>query len=185
MSRRSAPLTDLDGIKLPGVQLAAWFGITEYELTKLAGRGDIPRESNPEHPREWVYPLGNAVSAYTTYQRKDQAEAQREYLVARTRGQLATAQKKELEIAIKNGTLIEKQKVIRALEPLAVLLRNTILSRADRFERAVTAAKGRKAKPEVIRKFDLEVLAMFADLVKPLKNGQNGQNGEAATKTTS
>ena len=98
---------------------------------------------------------------------------------------MATAAKKELEIAVRNGTLIEKAKVIRALEPLAVLLRNAILTRTDRFERAITAAKGRKAKLKVIRKFDLEVLAMFADLVKPLKNAKNGQNGDAAAKTTS
>ena len=81
-----------------------------------------------------------------------------------------------MEIAIRSGTLIEKQKVIRALEPLAVLLRNAVLTRADRVERAVTAAKGRKAKLETIRRFDLELLAMFADLVKPLKNGQNGES---------
>ena len=176
MSRRAPPLTDLDEIKLPAVQLASLFGITEYELSKLARRGDIPRLPNPEHPREWLYPLGKAVSAYSTYQRKDQAEAQRQFLVARTRAQMATAAKKELEIAVRNGTLIEKAKVIRALEPLAVLLRNAVLTRADRLERAVTAAKGRKAKLDVIRKFDLEVLAMFADLVKPLKNGQNGES---------
>jgi hypothetical protein len=176
VSRRAPPLTDLDEIKLPAVQLASLFGITEYELSKLARRGDIPRLPNPEHPREWLYPLGKAVSAYSTYQRKDQAEAQRQFLVARTRAQMATAAKKELEIAVRNGTLIEKAKVIRALEPLAVLLRNAVLTRADRLERAVTAAKGRKAKLDVIRKFDLEVLAMFADLVKPLKNGQNGES---------
>jgi phage terminase Nu1 subunit (DNA packaging protein) len=132
VSRRAPPLTDLDEIKVPAVQLASLFGITEYELTKLARRGDIPRDPNPEHPREWVYPLGKAVSAYTTYQRRDQAEAQRQFLVARTRGQMATAQKKELEIAVKSGTLVEKAKVIRALEPLAVLLRNAVLTRADR-----------------------------------------------------
>jgi hypothetical protein len=58
--------------------------------------------------------------------------------VARTRAQTATAAKKELEIAARNGTLIEKTKVIRALEPLAVLLRNAVLTRADRLERAIT-----------------------------------------------
>jgi hypothetical protein len=176
MSRRAAPLTDLDEIKLPAVQLASLFTISENELTKLARKGEIPREPNPDYPREWLYPLGKAVTAYTQYQRRDQEKAQREYLLARTRGQLATAQKKELEIAIRSGTLIEKQKVIRALEPLAVLLRNAVLTRADRVERAVTAAKGRKAKLETIRRFDLELLAMFADLVKPLKNGQNGES---------
>jgi phage terminase Nu1 subunit (DNA packaging protein) len=160
MSRRAPPLTDLDEIKLPAVQLASLFGISENELTKLARRGEIPRAPNPDQPREWLYPLGKAVSAYTIYQRKDQTKAQREYLIARTRGQLATAQKKELEIAVRNGTLIEKQKVIRALEPLAVLLRNAVLTRADRLERAVTAAKGRKAKLDVIRAADLEALAM-------------------------
>jgi phage terminase Nu1 subunit (DNA packaging protein) len=179
MSRRAAPLTDLDEIKLPAVQLAAVLGISENELTKLAHRGEIPRGPNPEQPREWLYPLGKAVSAYCTYQRKDQAEALRQFLVARTRAQMATAAKQELEIAVRNGTLIEKQAVIRALEPLAVLLRNAVLTRADRLERAIIAAKGRKAKLEVIRRFDLEVLGMFADLVKPLKNGQNG---ESATK---
>jgi hypothetical protein len=181
MSRRAAPLTDLDEFKLPAVQLASVFGISENELTKLARRGEVPRIPNPDYPREWLYPLGKAVSAYTTYQRKDQAEAQRQFLVARTRGQMATAQKKELEIAVKSGTLVEKAKVIRALEPLAVLLRNAVLTRADRLERAITAAKGRKAKLEVIRRFDLELLGMFADLVRPLKNSQNG---ESATKTT-
>jgi hypothetical protein len=176
MSRRAPPLADLDEIKLPAVQLASLFTISENELTKLARKGEIPREPNPEYPREWVYPLAGAVTAYTQYQRRDQEKAQREYLVARTRGQLATAQKKELEIAVRNGTLIEKAKVIRA-----VLLRNAVLSRTDRLERAVTAARGRKAKLEVIRKSDLELLAMFADLVKPLKNGQNG---ESVTDTT-
>ena len=72
-------------------------------------------------------------------------------------------------------------KVIRALEPLAVLLRNAVLTRADRLERAITSARTRKAKLEVIRKSDLEVLQMFADLVKPLKSSQNV---ESATKTT-
>jgi hypothetical protein len=181
MSRRAAPLTDLDEIKLPAVQLASLFGISENELTKLARRGEVQRIPNPDYPREWLYPLGKAVSAYTTYQRKDQAEAQRQFLVARTRAQTATAMKKESEVQLRAGVLIEKAKVIRALEPLAVLLRNAVLTRADRLERAVTAAKGRKAKLGVIRRFDLEVLAMFADLVKPLKNGQNG---ESATKTT-
>jgi len=51
-----------------------------------------------------------------------------------------------------------------------------VLTRADRLERAITAAKGRKAKLEVIRKSDLEVLQMFADLVKPLKSTQNGES---------
>ena len=176
MSRRAPPLTDLEDLKLPAVQLAALFGITENELTKLARRGDIPREPNPEYPREWRYLLAKAVTAYCQYQRKDAAKAQREYLVARTRGQLATAAKKELEVNVRAGVLIEKAKVIRALEPLAVLLRNAVLTRADRLERAVTAAKGRKAKLEVIRRFDLEVLQMFADLVKPLKSGQNGES---------
>jgi len=166
----------LDDLKLPAVQLAAVLGMTENELTKLARRGDVPREPNPEYPREWQYPLAKAVTAYCQYQRKDQAKAQKEYLIARTRGQLATAKKKELEIALKSGTLIEKTAVIRALEPLVILLRNAVLTRADRLERAVTAAKGRKAKLEVIRAADLEVLAMFADLVKPLKNGQNGES---------
>ena len=182
MSRRAPPISDLDNLKLPAVQLAALFGITENELTKLARRGDIPREPNPAYPREWLYPLAKAITAYTQYQRKDQAKAQREYLVARTRGQLATARKKELEVAVRSGTLIEKQKVIRALEPLAVLLRNAVLTRADRLERAITAAKGRKAKLEVIRRADLEVLEMFSNLVKPLKSGQNG---ESATKQAS
>jgi len=180
MSRRAPPISDLDQLKLPAVQLAALLGITENELTKLARRGEIPREPNAEYPREWQYPLAAAVTAYCQYQRKDQAKAQKEYLQARTRGQLATAQKKELEIAIRSGTLIEKQKVIRALEPLVVLMRNAVLTRGDRLERAITAAKGRKAKLEVIRRADLEVLAMFADLVKPL---QNSQNGESTAKT--
>lgn len=70
--------------------------------------------------------------------------------------------------------------MIRALEPLAVLLRNAVLTRADRLERAITSARTRKAKLEVIRRSDLEILEMFADLVKPLKNSQNG---ESATKT--
>jgi hypothetical protein len=122
------------------------------------------------------------VTAYTQYQRREQTQAQREYLVARTRAQTATATKKELEVNVRAGVLIEKAKVIQALEPLAVLLRNAVLTRADRLERAVTAAKGRKAKLEVIRKSDLEVLQMFADLVKPLKNSQNG---ESVAKTTS
>jgi len=47
-------------------------------------------------------------------------EAQRDYLAARTRAPMATAAKKELEIAVRDGTLIEKVKVIRALEPLSV-----------------------------------------------------------------
>ena len=117
MSRRAPPLADLGQINLPVVQLAALFGITENELTKLARRGEIPREPNPQYLREWLYPFGPAVTAYTQYQRREQAQAQREYLVARTRAQTATAAKKELEIAVRNGTLIEKQKVIRALEP--------------------------------------------------------------------
>jgi phage terminase Nu1 subunit (DNA packaging protein) len=182
VSRRAPPLTDLDEIKLPAVQLASLFGVSENELTKLARRGEIPREPNRQYPREWQYPLAAAITAYTQYQRKDQAKAQREYLIARTRAQTATAAKKELEVAVKNGKLIEKQKVIRALEPLCVLLRNAILTRADRLERAVTAARTRKAKLEVIRRADLEVLQMFADVVKPLKNGQNG---ESSVKTTS
>jgi phage terminase Nu1 subunit (DNA packaging protein) len=181
MSRRAPPLADLDLVKLPAVQLASLFGVSENELTKLARRGEIPREPNPEYPREWLYPLAAAVTAYTQYQRKDQAKAQREYLIARTRAQTATAAKKELEVAVKNGKLIEKAKVIRALEPLAVLLRNAVLTRADRLERAITSARTRKAKLEVIRQADLEVLQMFADLVKPLKNGQNG---ETAAKET-
>jgi hypothetical protein len=176
VSRRTPPLADLDEIKLPAVQLAAVLGITENELTKLARRGDIPREPNPEYPREWVYPLAKAVSAYVVYLRRDAFKAQQEFLVARTRGQLATARKKELEIALKSGTLIEKTAVIRALEPLAVLLRNAVLTRADRLERAITAAKGRKAKLAVIKQYDLEVVQMFADLVKPLRNGQNGES---------
>ena len=98
------------------MQLATLFGISENELTKLARRGEVPRIPNPDYPREWLYPLGPAVTAYTQYQRKDQAKAQQEYLVARTRAQMATAAKKELEIAVRNGTLIEKQKVIRALD---------------------------------------------------------------------
>jgi hypothetical protein len=102
-------------------------------------------------------------------------------LQARTRGQLATAQKKELKIAIRSGTLIEKAKVIRALEPLVVLMRDAVLTRADRLERAVTAARTRKAKMEVIRAADLEVLQMFANLVKPLKNSQNGESTAEAT----
>ena len=180
MSRRAPPLSDLDQIKLPAVQLAAVLGITENELAKLARRGEILREPNPEYPREWVYPLAAAVTAYCQYQRKDQVKAQREYLIARTRGQLATARKKELEIAVRSGVLIEKSAVIRALEPLPVLLRNAVLTRADRLERAVTAARTRKAKLEVIRRFDLEVLQMFAELTKPLGNKQNG---DSATKT--
>src|SRR5215469_1774007 len=111
MSRRAPPLSDLDNLKLPCVQLAAVLGVTENEVTKLARRGEIPREPNPEYPREWVYPFAAAVTAYCQYQRKDQAKAQQEYLQARTRGQLATAQKKELEIAIRSGTLIEKTAV--------------------------------------------------------------------------
>jgi hypothetical protein len=182
MPRRAAPLTDFDKIEVSAIELATMFGISDKELTSLARKGHIPRLPNPKYSREWLYPLGSAVTAYTQYQRREQTQAQREYLVARTRGQLATAQKKELEIAIRSGTLIEKAKVIRALEPLAVLLRNAVLTRADRLERAITAAKGRKAKLEVIRKFDLEVLAMFADLVKPLRNGQRGQNGESTAK---
>jgi hypothetical protein len=75
MSRRAPPLTDLDEIKLPAVQLAAILGITENELTKLARRGEVPREPNPEYPREWVYPLAAAVTAYCQYQRKDQAKS--------------------------------------------------------------------------------------------------------------
>src|SRR5215469_13056462 len=98
MSRRAPPISDLDQLKLPAVQLAALFGITENELTKLARRGEIPREPNPAYPREWLYPLAKAVSAYTQYQRKDAFKAQQEYLVARTRAQTATAKKKELEI---------------------------------------------------------------------------------------
>jgi phage terminase Nu1 subunit (DNA packaging protein) len=181
MSRRAPPISDLDKISLAGVQLASLFGISENELTKLARRGEIPREPNPEYPREWLYPFGKAVTAYCQYQRKDQAEAQRQFLIARTRAQLATAQKKELEINLRAGVLIEKAKVIRALEPLAVLLRNAVLTRADRLERAITLARTRKAKLEVIRKSDLEVLEMFADLVKPLRNAQNG---ESTAKTT-
>src|SRR5262249_31290737 len=141
----------------------------------------VPREPNPEYPREWVYPLAAAVTAYCQYQRKDSAKAQKEYLVARTRGQLATAQKKELEIAIRSGTLIEKSKVIRALEPLVVLMRNAILTRSDRLERAITSARTRKAKLEVIRRADLEVLEMFANLVKPLKPTQNGDREAKAS----
>jgi hypothetical protein len=166
----------LDQIKLPAVQLAAVLGITENELTKLARRGDVPREPNPEYPREWVYPLAKAVSAYVIYLRRDAFKAQQEFLIARTRAQTATAAKKELEIALKSGTLIKKTAVIRALEPLVILMRDAVLTRADRLERAITSAKGRKAKLAVIRASDLEVLEMFADIVKPLKPTSNGDS---------
>jgi hypothetical protein len=39
MSRRAAQLTDLDDLKLPAVQLAAPFGITENEPTQTGQAG--------------------------------------------------------------------------------------------------------------------------------------------------
>jgi hypothetical protein len=110
--RRATPLTDFDQIHVSAIELATLFGISDKELTKLAMCPGFP---TPKYSREWLYPLGSAVTAYTQYQRREQTQAQREYLVARTRAQTATAAKKELEVNVRAGVLIEKQKVIRAL----------------------------------------------------------------------
>jgi hypothetical protein len=167
-----------------GDDLAGLLKVSANELSYLTRSKIISRYPHPTDARAYVYPAWDSMTRYIVWIREKREAMRLEFLKEKALTQREQRIRLELQNGVNNGRLVEKARLLQTLEPLAVLLRNAVLTRADRLERAVTAAKGRKAKLAVIRRFDLEVLQMFADLVKPLKTDQNGQNGDSVTKTT-
>jgi hypothetical protein len=141
----------------------------EVEISKLVRASVLVRIPDPKRHRAFLFPCLANVTRFVEYHQNQREEIHRQFLKEKAGRERALRVRIESQNRRDAGELVDKAKLISELEPIVVAFRQTMLARADRLERQLSALKGRKKKVAAIRAADLDALGVLADL---FRNGE-------------
>jgi hypothetical protein len=159
------------------VDLSRLLKTSEVEISRLVRSGVLRRVPDPKKSKTFFYPCLENVTRFVEFHRTQKEKIHQEFLREKAGRERAARLKLEMFNRERAGELVDKHRLMARLEPIVIAYREQLLSRADRLERELTRAKGRKAKVSRIRAADLAALAVLSDLFKVIGANQTANNG--------
>jgi hypothetical protein len=161
---------------VPSSVLAGKLHLSENQINRLGRDGIFSRIPDPNDSRSFLYPLWTNILEYVDYLRSPAERAKEKFIREKTRVQTATLQKLKLEVLIKSGKAVDRDKVLRELETHFVLFKRRLTTLPARVSGMFAEnEEDRKALQDFL---DVEVADALSLLVSIVTAGtDNGSYG--------
>jgi hypothetical protein len=118
--------TAQEGVYLSAGELSEVLAIGDVEISRLARRGVLPREPDPERPRYFRYPLKVCAANYIRSLKSAGQQDRDRYWKARAKSEKEKAHALSTANAVRDGQLLEARAVEAGQRELAHTLRQRL-----------------------------------------------------------
>jgi hypothetical protein len=131
------PSFENGSVFLEAGQLSAILLISDTEIARLARRGILPRQANPERHGRYLYPLAECAAAYIRHLKSAAQKDHDAFWKAKAAGERERVRKLTLENDTRTGHLLDASSVEVQQRELAIAIRSRLalipLRLADRL----------------------------------------------------
>jgi hypothetical protein len=113
-------------VYLPTVEITKLLQISDNELTRLARSSVLVREPDPYNSRAYIFPCFENVRRCNLHCRARKESAHTAWLQEKARSQKVQRRRAQLELAVREGQLVDKEQLLAELTPRFIAVRKVL-----------------------------------------------------------